>query len=216
MPRKLSSATKKADAVAAKLGGKTRATKTNTTISNPAKVADTEIPGLIELTPDAVATAIPQFDPGAYAVADPLAPSESLPQISEADFSRGMKIYDGANRALDMTAAAMDLTAKRFVVTGKQAKAIGSGIKALTAIETTKGDYLDWQSAIETTNQKQTGLDVSRHQTSQGNLAAVELKAELDERLEQAKLRAETARAKTQQALAQLDELKASLPLAAS
>lgn len=214
MPRKLSSATKKADAVAAKLGGKTRTTKAKAAIANPTKVADAEIPGLIELTPDAIASAIPQFDPGAYAVADPLAPSADLPQVSEVDFDRGMKIYDGANRALDMTGAAMDLTAKRFAVTGKQAKAIGQGLKALTAIETTKGDFLDWQSAIESTKQKQTGLEVSRHQTSQGELAAVELKVELDERLEQAKVRAETARAKTQQALAQLDELKATLPIA--
>lgn len=216
MPRKLSSATKKADAIAAKLGGKTRVTKTTASIANPVKIADTEIPGLTELSLDAISAVIPKFDPGAYSVADPLAPSDSIPQVSEADFSRGMKVYDGANRALDMTAAAMDLTAERFVVTGKQAKAIGAGLKALSSIEATKGDYLDWQSALETTKQKQTGLEVSRHQTTQGDLAAVELKAELDERLEQAKLRAETARAKTQQALAQLDELKASLPLAAS
>lgn len=216
MPRKLSSATKKADAIAAKLGGKSRATKATASISNPVKIADTEIPGLIELNLDAVSAVVPKFDPGAYSVADPLAPSDSIPQVSEADFSRGMKIYDGANRALDMTSAAMDLTAKRFVVTGKQSKAIGAGIKGLTAIEGAKADYLDWQNAIEGTNQKQTGLEISRHQTSQGELAAVELKAELDEKLEQAKLRAETARAKTQQALNQLDELKASLPLTAN
>lgn len=216
MPRKLSSASKKADAVAAKLGGRTaiKTTAKTSAIANPASIAGGTIPGLIEMTPDSIAGTIPQFDPGAYTIADPLSPSESLPQVSEADFDRGMKIYEGASRALDMTGAAMDLTGKRFSVTGKHAKAIGAGIKALSAIEGTKGDYLDWQTAIEGNKQKATGLEVARHQTVQGEAAAVHMKLELDERLEQAKLRAESAQAKSQQALAQLNELKASLPIA--
>lgn len=211
MPRKLSSATKKADSILGKTK-KSTVTKKAATLANQATSAGAEVPGLIQLTPDEIQGMLPQFNHGQYAVSDPLNPPETLPQVSESDFDRASKIYDGASRALDLTAHSLDLTTKRFGVFSKQSKAIGAGLKALTAIETAKTDYLDWQSSIESLKQKQTGLDVSRHQTSQGELAAVHLKTELDERLHQAQIRAETAELKTHQALQALNEFRASLP----
>jgi hypothetical protein len=207
MNRKLSSATKKADALTGKLG------KTSKKTIQPSVSINQEIPGLLEITPETIESTIPQFNPNQYDITNPLAPSETLPQVSEAEFDRGMKIYEGASRALDLTGAAIDLTAKRFSVSGKHAKAIGTGIKVLTAIESTKGDYLEYQTAIEGNKQKATGLSVARHQTVQGEEAAIHLKAELDERLEQAKLRAEAAQTKSLQALSQLNELKNALPV---
>jgi hypothetical protein len=60
----------------------------------------TVVPGLAGITPDAVAGMMPQFQENSYAISDPLSPPESLPQVSEAQFDKGMTIYEGTQRAL--------------------------------------------------------------------------------------------------------------------
>jgi hypothetical protein len=119
------------------------------------------VPGLVGITPDAVAGMMPQFQENSYAISDPLNPPESLPQVTEAQFDKGMTIYEGTQRALKLTGAAFDTTRERFTVLGKQAKAFGAGIKAATEFERVTGDFLDYQGQLETNQQKGINLEVS-------------------------------------------------------
>jgi hypothetical protein len=73
---------------------------------------------------------LPKFDESAYQIVDPLSPPENLRQATEVQHSKGMGIYQGAIRALQLEGAAFDMTRERFVTTGKQAKAFGAGVKA--------------------------------------------------------------------------------------
>ena len=171
----------------------------------------TVVPGLVGITPDAVAGMMPQFQENSYAISDPLNPPESLPQVSEAQFDKGMGIYEGAQRALKLTRAAFDTTRERFTVVGKQAKAFGAGIKAATEFEKVKGDFLDYQGQLETNEQKGISLGVSQHKTVTDRTAAVHTTASLDEKLKQAEIAAELARASTQDKQNKLDEYRKSL-----
>jgi hypothetical protein len=171
----------------------------------------TVVPGLVGITPDAVVGMMPQFQENSYAISDPLSPSESLPQLSEAQFDKGMGIYEGTQRALKLTGAAFDTTRERFTVVGKQAKAFGAGIKAATEFEKVKGDYLDYQGQLETNEQKGISLGVSQHKTTTDRTAAVHTTASLDEKLKQAEIAAELARASTQDKQNKLDEYRKSL-----
>jgi hypothetical protein len=171
----------------------------------------TVVPGLVGITPDAVAGMMPQFQENSYAISDPLNPPESLPQVTEALFDRGMTIYEGTQRALKLTGAAFDTTRERFTVVGKQAKAFGAGIKAATEFEKVKGDYLDHQNQLQTNEQKGISLGVSQHKTITDRTAAVHTTASLDEKLKQAEIAAELARASTQDKQNKLDEYRKSL-----
>jgi len=171
----------------------------------------TVVPGLVGITPDAVAGMMPQFQENSYAISDPLNPPESLPQVSEVQFDKGMGIYEGTQRALKLTGAAFDTTRERFTVVGKQAKAFGAGIKAATEFEKVKGDYLDYQGQLETNEQKGIGLGVSQHKTVTDRTAAVHTTASLDERLKQAEIAAQLARATTEDKQSKLDEYRKSL-----
>jgi transcription initiation factor IIF auxiliary subunit len=169
------------------------------------------VPGLVGITPDAVAGMMPQFQETSYAISDPLNPPESLPQVSEAIFDKGMTIYEGTQRALKLTGAAFDTTRERFTVVGKQAKAIGVGIKAATEFEKVKGDYLDYQGQLETNEQKGISLGVSQHKTVTDRTAASFDTATMDEKLKQSQLAAELARANTRDKQNKLDEFRKSL-----
>jgi len=171
----------------------------------------TVVPGLVGITPDAVVGMMPQFQENAYVIIDPLNPPESLPQLTEAVFAKGMGIYEGTQRALKLTGAAFDTTRERFTVVGKQAKAFGSGVKAATEFEKVKGDYLDYQGQLETNEQKGISLGVSQHKTVTDRTAAVHTTASLDEKLKQAEIAAELARASTQDKQNKLDEYRKSL-----
>jgi hypothetical protein len=171
----------------------------------------TTVPGLVGISPDAVASLMPQFQENSYAISDPLNPPESLPQVSEAQFDKGMGIYEGTQRALKLTGAAFDTTRERFTVVGKQAKAYGAGIKAATEFEKVKGDYLDYQGQLETNEQKGISLGVSQHKTSTDRTAAAHTTASLDEKLKQAEIAAQLARATTEDKQNKLDEYRKSL-----
>jgi hypothetical protein len=101
--------------------------------------------------------------------------------------------------------------AKDYTVIGKQAKAFGAGIKAATEFEKVKGDYLDYQGQLESSQQKEISLGVSQHKTLTDRTAAVHTTASLDEKLKQAEIAAELARASTQDKQNKLDEYRKSL-----
>jgi len=226
MPRPSLSGSKKtkAKAVAEKIAGK-KTTKSTKTVADKIPVTSspivssssnyagfsTVVPGLVGITSDAIAGMMPQFQETSYAISDPLNPPESLPQVTEAQFDKGMTIYEGTQRALKLTGAAFDTTRERFTVIGKQAKAFGAGIKAATEFEKVKGDYLDYQGQLETNEQKGISLGVSQHKTVSDHTAATFDTTTMDEKLKQSELAAELARANTRDKQNKLDEFRKSL-----
>jgi hypothetical protein len=225
MPRPSLSGSRKttAKAVAQKIAGKKTA-KSTTAVADRVPVASTPIvsssnsagfsttvPGLVGITPDAVAGMMPQFQENAYVISDPLNPPESLPQVTEAQFDKGMTIYEGTQRALKLTGAAFDTTRERFTVVGKQAKAFGAGIKAATEFERVKGDFLDYQSHIQFNEQKGISLGVSQHKTVTDRTAATYNTESIDEKLKQAEIAAQLARATTEDKQTKLNEFRKSL-----
>lgn len=217
MPRLSNSAKLAASTVASKLGGKSDSTTspaTNTTSSNTIQPNQSNlitIPGLAQITPDSVGGMMPKFEESAYQISDPLNPSESTPQATEAQHDRGMAIYQGASRALQLVGAAMDVTRERFTVVGKQAKAVGAGIKAATEIQKIQGDYLDYQNTLQVNEQKGITLDVSRHKTTVDLNKSAHDKSSLDEKLRQSEIAADMSRAQTRDKQSKLDEFKKSL-----
>lgn len=183
------------------------AQKVSTGISN----ASTEVPGLSALLPDSVAGMLPKFDDSAYSISDPLNPPETLPQVTETQFNKSESTYQGAIRALKLSGMAFDLTDARFTVIGKRAKAFGSGIRAATATERVRGDYLDYQSQVETTAQKSVALENNQAKTVNDRAVSVHTQASMDEKLKQAETDADLARQKTAEKQNQLTEFKKQL-----
>lgn len=226
MPRPRLSGSRKntAKAVAEKIAGKAKPPKSTSTVADKIPVASspivsnskttgfsTVVPGLVGITPDAIAGMMPQFQETSYAITDPLNPPESLPQVTEVQFDKGMGIYEGTQRALKLTGAAFDTTRERFTVVGKQAKAFGAGIKAATEFEKVKGDYLDYQGQLETNEQKGISLGVSQHKTVTDRTAATYDTTSMDEKLKQSELEAQLNQAKTADKQNKLDEFRKSL-----
>jgi hypothetical protein len=189
---------------------------TATSITTPSGSTSTTfsaiVPGLpTNITPDAIAGMLPKFDESAYQIVDPLNPPENLRQATEVQHSKGMGIYQGAIRALQLEGAAFDMTRERFVTTGKQARAFGAGVKAATEFERVKGDFIDYQGQLQTNEQKSISLSVSQHKTTTDRTAATHKTADMDEKLKQAEIAAELARATTQDKQNKLDEFRKSL-----
>ena len=223
-PRLSSSRKNTVKAVAEKIAGKNKPPKPTSKPADKIPVASspivssnnssgfsTVVPGLVGITPDAVAAMMPQFQETSYAISDPLNPPESLPQVTEAQFDKGMTIYEGAQRALKLTGAAFDTTRERFTVVGKQAKAFGAGIKAATEFEKVKGDYLDYQGQLETNEQKGISLGLAQHKTVSDRTTATLNTTSIDEKLKQSELEAQLNQAKTADKQNKLDEFRKSL-----
>jgi hypothetical protein len=224
-PRLTSARSTAAKNVASKLAGNSKAKATTATVEKPvgnaiaysqavntATPAAFVVPGLpSHITPDAVVGMMPKFEESAYQISDPLNPPETLPQATEAQFDKGMRVYEGAQRALKLTGAAFDTTKERFTTLGKQARAFGSGIKAATEFERVKGDFIDYQGQLQTNEQKGIALGVSQHKTVTDRSAATHKTADMDEKLKQAEIAAELARATTQDKQNKLDEFRKSL-----
>jgi len=172
---------------------------------------DTRIPGLMTVTPDLIPGMMPPFKPEDYRVNDPLNPPESLPQATQSQFDKGMKIYEGATRSLKLTGAALDLTREKFTVIGKHSKAFGAGIQAATEIEKVKGNYLDYLNQKEVTTQKSVVLDVSQVRTIADTNISIHSKDELNQKLLQAQIKAEELRLKTVESQGKLTSFKAQL-----
>ena len=223
-PRLTNARSTAAKNVASKIAGGSKAKASTATVDKPvgnaiaysqavntATPAAFVVPGLVGITPDAIAGMMPQFQENAYAITDPLNPPETLPQVTEAQFDKGMGIYEGTQRALKLTGAAFDTTRERFTVVGKQVKAFGAGIKAATEFERVKGDFIDYQGQLQTNEQKGIALGVSQHKTATDRTAATHKTADMDEKLKQAEIAANLARATTQDKQNKLDEFKKSL-----
>jgi hypothetical protein len=154
---------------------------------------------------------MPQFSPESYQITDPLNPPSSIPQVSQTDYDEREAIYEGGIRALKLTGLGFDLTREKFTVIGKQAKAFGAGIKAATALEAVKGDYLDYQSQVETTSQKSIALGTNQHKTTTEQTKAGYSQQEMDEKLEQARIAADLAAEQTKEKQSGLDQFRKQL-----
>ncbi len=181
------------------------------TTQNSSAIAAVAVPGLEEFTPDQIASHLPSFDLNSYNIADPLNPPETLPQVSQIDFDKNEAIYEGGIRALKLSGLAFDLTREKFTVVGKRAKAFGAGIKAATAVEAVRGDYLDYLNQTETTAQKSTTLATSQYKTTTDASKAVHTQDEMDQALKQAEIAANLAREKTQEKQSSLDQFRKQL-----
>ncbi|MBD2341972.1 hypothetical protein H6G64_34135 [Calothrix sp. FACHB-156] len=208
-----------AETVAAKIAGgnKTTTSQPNNVVSMPSIATDVKgnvdvnVPGLHTLTPDLIPASLPHFHANHYLIGDPLNPSEKLPQATESQYQSGIAIYEGAQRALKLTGSAFDTTREKFNVIGKQAKAIGAGILAATEIEKVKGNFLDYQTQLEVTQQKGVNLDVAQTKTFTDRNIAVHTKTDLAERLKQAQIKAQESAAKTLEAQGKLNAFKQQL-----
>jgi hypothetical protein len=154
---------------------------------------------------------MPQFSPEKYQVTDPHNPPTSIPQVSQTDFDQREAIYEGGIRALKLDGLAFDMTREKFTVIGKQAKAFGAGIKAATALEAVKGDYLDYQSQVETTSQKSIALGTNQHKTTTDQTKSTYSQQEMDEKLEQARIAADLAAEQTKEKQSGLDQFRKQL-----
>jgi hypothetical protein len=222
---RLSSASKtSAQKVADKIAKSAKTGKGSTTethlpvVSTPANITQLpiseislDVPGLTPLSPSNVPELLPQFDISNYQIEDPLNPPESLPQATQSQFDRGMGIYEGTQRALKLTGAAFDTTRERFNVVGKRAKAIGAGVIAATEIEKVRGNFIDYQSQQQATEQKIVTLDVSRSKTVIDRTVANYSKAELEEKLKQAEIKSEEAKLKSAESQGKLSEFQQKL-----
>jgi hypothetical protein len=174
-------------------------------------ITEAKIPGLPVLTPELISAQLPTFNPESYRITDPLKPNPSIPQISQVDFDSGEAIYQGGIRAVKLNGLAFDLGKEVFTTIGKQAKAFGAGIKAATAIKAVEGDYYDYLSQVETTDQKSISLSTNIHRTDIERDVSVHTQGELDEKLSQAEIAADLARAKTQEKQSSLNQFKSQL-----
>lgn len=204
-----------AQAVAEKLArgnkGSSQPSSSSTSTTSTTIPIDSRIPGLMTVTPDLIPGMMPAFKPEDYRINDPLNPPETLPQASQSQLDKGMKIYEGATRSLKLTGAALDLTREKFTVIGKHSKAFGAGIQAATEIEKVKGNYLDYLNQKEVTTQKSVALDVSQIKTIADTNISVHSKDELNQKLLQAQIKAEELRLKTVESQGNLASFKAQL-----
>ncbi|MHC5725303.1 MAG: hypothetical protein ACYTXY_14420 [Nostoc sp.] len=204
-----------AQAVAEKLArgnkGSSQPSSSSTSTTSTTIPIDSRIPGLMTVTPDLIPGMMPAFKPEDYRINDPLNPPETLPQASQSQLDKGMKIYEGATRSLKLTGAALDLTREKFTVIGKHSKAFGAGIQAATEIEKVKGNYLDYLNQKEVTTQKSVSLDVSQVKTIADTNISVYSKDELNQKLLQAQIKAEELRLKTVESQGNLASFKAQL-----
>ena len=234
MPESLASAAKKRQAkkTAQKTTKSTRKTKTatktatkteekknlaTTTPSNttPAKSnngtvvsrPNGDLPGLTQISPDSISSELPKFDPNQYQISDPLHPSESLPQVSENEYEKGMSIYQGSIRALKLTGAAMDVTRERYGVESKKAKAFSAGVKAATDFEKVAADYTDYRIQLETNSQKSDNYSLAQTRTTINREINEHSETELNEKLDQARIGADIAKEETKSKQTKLDEL---------
>lgn len=168
--------------------------------------ADRTIPQLLTVDPDNLPIA--SFDPSNFDISDPLNPPESLPRASSSQLEKGTRIYQEAQNAIRLYGASFDLQREKFNAIGKFNKAVGAGVSAATEGEKVKGQLLDYQSQQQITQQKNINLN-SSIATTKTNQKLAQLDAQnLDQRLQQAMLKADQEKLKTQQLQGQLQEFQ--------
>ena len=167
-----------------------------------------EMNGLNPLGVESVLDELPEFQPADYRVKDPLNPPDSLPQVSQGEFIKASRIYEGATRAVQLTGKAFDLTRERLLVEGKKAKTFSAGVQAATAYEKVKSDLANYQTQLQGTKQSEIALGVAKLQTTTAQAIAEQTEKELSEKLAQAKAGAELAQLQTQEKQTKLAEFK--------
>ncbi|NER26010.1 MAG: hypothetical protein F6J96_36035, partial [Symploca sp. SIO1C2] len=167
-----------------------------------------EMSRLNPLGVESVQEELPSFQPADYRVKDPLNPPESLPQVSQGEFIKASRIYEGATRAVQLTGKAFDLTRERFVVEGKKAKTFSAGVQAATAYEKVKSDLANYQTQLQGTKQSEIALGVAELQTTTAQAIAEQTEKELSEKLAIAQAGAELAQLQTQEKQTKLAEFK--------
>lgn len=161
---------------------------------------------LLDIDPDNLAIA--SFDPSSFDVNDPLNPPESLPRASSSQLEKGTRIYQEAQNAVKLYGASFDLAREKFNVIGKFNKAIGAGVLAAIEGEKVRGQILDYQSQTQITQQKSLSLN-NAIATTQVNSKLAQLDAQnLDQKLQQAMLKADQEKLKTMQLQGQLQEFQ--------
>jgi hypothetical protein len=210
---RLSNASKQAaQAVANKIAGKVTDTiRSTTTTQLSANQTNSNLPGLMTVTPDLIPAMMPAFKPEDYRINDPLNPPDTLPQASASQFDKGMKIYEGATRAIKLVGASFDLTREKFVTIGKHSKAFGAGIQTASEVEKVKGNFLDYLNQKEITSQKNIALDVNQNTTITNSNVAEYSKQDLGEKLKQAEIKSEELRLKTVESQGKLTSFRESL-----
>jgi hypothetical protein len=187
------------------------ASNLGTVVNSSGSNSAISVPGLVPIVPDQIAGMLPSFNADSYQITDPLNPPENAPQVTQAQFDKGMAINEGMQRALKLTGAAFDTSRERFTTIGKQAKAFGAGIQAATEFEKVRGNYFDYLNQLETNEQKSIAFDISQVKTTTDRSKAVYVKVEMGERLKQAEIGAEKAQEETKQKQSQLDEFRKQL-----
>jgi len=170
--------------------------------------ATSPLTGLNEIDPNQIASTLPQFNGDAYLVKDPLHPPDSIPQISQQDYETKQGIYEGAIRAVKLTGTSFDLARERFLTEGKRAKVFSAGVKYATDAEKVKGDFLDYQTQLETNQQKQINLGLAQTKTTNEGAKAALSEQEMNEKLTQSEISLEFAQSQTQEKQGQLNELR--------
>ncbi|MBE9040998.1 hypothetical protein IQ235_09420 [Oscillatoriales cyanobacterium LEGE 11467] len=193
---------------------KSKSTKSKSSaIANTPQGRELTVNGLSDLTPDNVSESVPAFEPTNYNISDPLAPSESMPRVTDEQHDRNRLIYKETQNALDSVGLAMDTSKKRFETIGKQAKAIGAGIDAATTINETKGKAVKYRTSEELLEQEFLKLDIAGRQTTTATQVRDYAYTSLDEDIEQARIRSEIAAAKSNKLESDLKALTSGLSL---
>ncbi|MDB9402541.1 hypothetical protein PN459_21550 [Microcystis aeruginosa CS-567/02-A1] len=209
MPTRSSRAAKEVETL---INGSTSATATNNNYvpsvasTGIATKPQANIKQLTSLDTDNLS--VPQFDPSKFDVSDPLNPSESMPRATDKQLTQGTRIYAEATNALKLYQQALDLSREKFTTIGKHSRALGSGMSAALETEKVRGQILDYLSQKESTNQKGLSLGTAIATTGTNQKLAEFDQSNLQQKLEQASVKAENERLKTIQEQSKLQEFK--------
>ncbi|BAZ71378.1 hypothetical protein NIES4106_61750 (plasmid) [Fischerella sp. NIES-4106] len=157
--------------------------------------SSSKLNGLIDITPDNVASQIPQFDFNHHKVSDPLNPPTTLLQ-TDGDRERVKSVYQQRANAWSSVKDSFNDADLSFQAQTAQVKAIGSGVKLANETEKTKGNVIDYLKTVEDNKQKYVALSVSQYKTANVVEIAPYTRIELDSGLGEAQNKAVKAQLK--------------------
>ncbi|BAZ71434.1 hypothetical protein NIES4106_62310 (plasmid) [Fischerella sp. NIES-4106] len=161
----------------------------------PSNYQSTKLNGLVDITPDNVASQIPQFDFNQHRVTDPLNPPTTLLQ-GDADRERVKSIYQQRANAWNSVKDSFNDADLTFQAQTAQVKAIGSGVTLANQTEVTKGKVIDYLKTVEDNKQKYVGLSVAQYKTAHVVEVAPYTRIDLDSQLGLAQDKAEMSQLK--------------------
>ncbi|BAZ71398.1 hypothetical protein NIES4106_61950 (plasmid) [Fischerella sp. NIES-4106] len=161
----------------------------------PGNYQSTKLNGLVDITPDSVASQLPQFDFTHHRVSDPLNPPTTLQQ-TDGDRERVKSIYQQRANAWNSVKDGFNDADLSFQAQTAQVKAIGSGVKLANETEKTKGNVIDYLKTVEDNKQKYVGLSVAQYKTAHVVEVAPYTRIDLDSQLGLAQDKAEMSQLK--------------------